>query len=219
MKLPHFASRLNIALAAMLLCQVQALSASDDYMVSLGKQYFDQGQYQDAANIMAIASSERPRDPYVHYIRANALAKLKQNAEAAAEYRLCLTLDPSGTIGRYSQQALANLIPQPKKPKSKPVSDATTAEVDEATRQKLTAECDAAIDKVNKEASDKRNALEKEKQARLLVNGQPLDKLAVNQVVEKEYGEKIAAVQKEEMDKVAAISSAYARKLATLKRP
>jgi len=221
MKFPRFTRRLIIAaLAGTLLCQVQALAASNDYMVNLGKQYFDQGQYQDAANIMAIASNERPRDPYVHYIRANALAKLRQNAEAAAEYRLCLMLDPTGTIGRYSQRALANLIPQPKtKPKSKPASDATTAEADEITRQKLTAECDATIEKINKEASAQRNALEKEKQSRLAVSGPPLDRLAVNQPVEKEFSEKIAAVRKEEMDKIAAISAAYARKLSTLKRP
>jgi len=219
MKVAGFTIGSIIISAGMFFCQVAALP-ENDYMVNLGVQYFQQGQYQDAANILAIASNERPRDPYVHYMRANALSRLKQNAEAAAEYKLSMSLDPSGKIGRYSQQALANLMPPPKtKPKPKPVSDATAAEADETTRQKLTAECDAIIEKINKEAAEKRSALEKEKQSRLVTTGQPLDKLTINQAVEKEIGEKMAAVKKEEMDKVAAASALYARKLSALKRP
>jgi len=217
MKLARFTDRLLLAFIVFSMCQAQA-PAANDYMRNLGEQYFKNGQYQDAANILAIASSEAPKDPYVHYLRANALAKLKQNAEAAAEYRLCAALDRAGTIGRYSQQALANLIPPQKgKPKSKP--DATTAEADELTRQRLTVECDALVEKINKEAADKRNALEREKQARMTTSGKPLDKLANNEAVEKEYNEKIVEVHAEEMDKVAAASAYYARKLSALRRP
>jgi tetratricopeptide (TPR) repeat protein len=220
MKLARFTSRWLVAFAGMLVCQLHAVAAGNEYMRNLGEQYFKQGQYQDAANILAIASSESPKDPYVHYLRAGALAKLRQNAEAAAEYRLCITLDRSGTIRQYSQQMLETLIPSQKaKAKSKPVSDATTPEDDEATRQRLTAECDAMIEKINKAADEKRKALEREKQARMTVNGQPLEKLASNQAVEKEFNEKFATLHEQEMNEVSVASAFYARKLAALKRP
>jgi hypothetical protein len=218
MELSNCTKTTLVALLAIIVCQQPGLA--DSYMRNLGEQYFKAGQYQDAANILAIASSETPKDAYVHYLRASALAKLRQNAEAAGEYRMCVALDHGGVIGKYSQQALASLDPQKSKPKPKPSAQAN-AEADELARQRLTAECDAMVDRINKETDDKVKALEKERQAQIAVNAPNSihNSPAANDAINKEYKGQTEALRAEEMSRVAAASAYYARKLSALKGP
>lgn len=48
-----------------------------------------------------------PSDPLPHYLLANMLARSERHADAIAEYKLALRLEPGGSVSGYCKQALA----------------------------------------------------------------------------------------------------------------
>jgi tetratricopeptide (TPR) repeat protein len=208
-----------IMLFVLLLCQAPALASN--FLVRLAEKYYTRGEYQNAANVLALASADDPRNAYVHYMRANALALLKQPAEAGEEYRIAFTLDRSGLVGKYSKEGLAALLDEhkPATPKLHPPVQVDTGPVPDdnlemvEAKNRLSARCDAKIDEINKQAEDKIRVLDKERQERLANNVDNDD------LVNKEYGRKIAVLRAEAATKVAETSAYYAHAISLLQAP
>jgi tetratricopeptide (TPR) repeat protein len=204
---------------AMLLSQAPAFASN--FLVRLAEKYYKQGEYQNAANVLALASADDPRNAYVHYMRGNALALLKQHTEAGEEYKIALALDRSGLVGQYSKEGLAALQREHKSvtPKLHPPVAVDTGPVPDdnlemvEAKNRLSARCDAKIDEINKQAEDKIRAIDKERQDRLANN------LDNDDLVNKEYGRKIALLRAESARKVADTSAYYAHAISLLQLP
>jgi tetratricopeptide (TPR) repeat protein len=177
---------LKIATTAFLLLLCQQSLLADDYMLKLGERYYKAGDYENAANSFESSLKNNPNNAYTHYMRANALVNLKQTTEAGAEYTQAAALDPGGSIGTYSKQALATLSRQyaaaaqrsnadAKKQPANQGSDRTTstapAEMSD-DEKRLNAECDVKVAAINRETDDKIRALREEQSERIAANGQ-----------------------------------------------
>jgi hypothetical protein len=92
-----------------------------------------------------------------------------------------------------------------------PVPDDNAERVE--AKNRLSARCDAKIDEINKQAEDKIRVLDKERQARLANN------LDSDDLVNKEFGRKIALLRAEAAGKVAETSAYYAHAISLLQAP
>jgi tetratricopeptide (TPR) repeat protein len=206
-------------LIALLLSQAPAFASN--FLVRLAEKYYKLGEYQNAANVLALASADNPRNAYVHYMRANSLALLKQHAEAGEEYKIAFALDRSGLVGRYSKEGLAALLDEHKAatPKLHPPVEVDTGPVPDdnvemvEAKNRLSVRCDAKIDQINKQAEDKIRVLDKERQERLANNVDNDD------LINKEYGRKIAILRAEAARRVAETSAYYAHSISLLQVP
>jgi tetratricopeptide (TPR) repeat protein len=177
----------RIALLVLLMFICQRPSLADDYMAKLGDKYYKAGDYQNAANSWQSSLTNNPNNAYVHYMLANALVNLKQNARAGAEYTKAAELDPNGPIGTYSKQALvtlsrqyANAIPRIEPNSARPQQNVETASARQTgtpseisdDERRLNAECETKINQINRETEDKIRALHQEQYDRINANGQ-----------------------------------------------
>jgi tetratricopeptide (TPR) repeat protein len=185
MEAPVCTSRILLSFFVVFLCQ--GPSFADDYMLKLGDKYYKAGDYQNAANSWQSSLAANPKNAYAHYMLANALVNLKQNAQAGAEYTKAAELDPNGPIGTYSKQALATLtrqyanagqrsvansaVPQRNSQSTSAQQTASPPEMSD-DEKRLNAECDTKISQINRETDDKIRALRQEQNDRLNANGQ-----------------------------------------------
>src|SRR5277367_3797897 len=159
-------------------CQPNALA--DDYMLKLGERYYKAGDYKNAANSLQSALTNSPNNAYAHYMLANSLVSLKQNAQAAAEYQKAASLDPGGAIATYSRQALANLTrpPEtavmPQRSSNSSTQKGVSAPEKEMSddEKRLNAERDTKIAQINRETEDRVLTLRQEQTERIQANGQ-----------------------------------------------
>jgi tetratricopeptide (TPR) repeat protein len=207
--------------------------AADDLMAK-GKQFYQQGKYQKAAQCLESEIKLHPKNATAHYRLGNAYVSLQQNKKAAKEYQTASALDPKGTAGRYSQEGLSNLDfqalrkeraaasppPQPfSSTRTDNMSQHAAAEADE--QERLTAERDAKIAEIHNDGEQRIARLQAEMQSGIDANGHSLrargryyyDPADANEEVRKQYQPQIDEIKSDTQKRIDALRSLYERKL------
>ena len=103
----HLAKVLWAALWLMI-TGVPAFGMQADQELQLGMTQFNAGYFQNALTHFSLAVNQSPDLALAHYYMAVSLEHLKRSPEAIEQYKACYNLEPTGTLGKYCQQALKN---------------------------------------------------------------------------------------------------------------
>jgi tetratricopeptide (TPR) repeat protein len=223
-----FLSVLSIVILAQGLTN-PAVAAND--LVTQGKKFYQQGNYQKAAHCFETHITLHPKDATAHYLLGNSYVALHRNCKASEEYQTAADLDPHGPVGQYSKQGLTGLANQaeqrtaapPPQPFSRfqPASESQHAAAEAAEQERLTSERDAKINEIRSDAQERVARIQSEMQGNLDANGHSLrargryyyDPADANDEVKKQYQPQIDAIKNDAQKRIDAVKSLYDRKL------
>ena len=83
---------------------------TDKELIKRGVRAFHSKQYKKAIGILGGTLTSEFNNPLVHYYLANSYMETGKNDAAIREYRIAHALDPNSDIGKFSKQALDNLL-------------------------------------------------------------------------------------------------------------
>lgn len=109
------AKAILIALLALVLTSSQANAESGKSQIKSGIKYFHANQYKKAISKFGMALGSEFNNPKLHYYLANCYVKTGKNDAAIREFRIAQALSPDSEIGKFSAQALDDLLGKTRK--------------------------------------------------------------------------------------------------------
>lgn len=99
-----------MALVSVILVVSPSMAESGKDIVKKGVKAFHSKKYKKAIGILGGALATQFNNPLVHYYLANSYMETGKNEAAIREYRIAHALNPKSDIGKFSKQALDNLL-------------------------------------------------------------------------------------------------------------
>jgi tetratricopeptide (TPR) repeat protein len=201
-----------------------------------GKQLYNAGQYEKAGGYFAAEIKANPNDPTALYLLGNVFVKLNRISEAQAAYQKALLIEPNGSVGAFSRQALDSLTNKATPSQTKAHNSAATTQTNvpetqappNADQLRIAAECEAQINHIEESAEQKIAALRNEMRERIEANGQKrtlmlgpevsttrYDPEPLNESIKEEIEPQIKFIQDETKRKIEAVKAAYKARLSS----
>ncbi len=156
-----------------------------------GEALYAKGDYKKAEQIIRAEILAHPKNAAAYYLLGNILVSLSSTSEAIRQYKTAASLDPSGTAGAYSKQALNNLgftSPNSSFATRQTVGSSGSSAFNDDTQllkksvssisaetnqaeQRVNAELDQKLAEINREAERKIASLKQDMQEQISANG------------------------------------------------
>jgi len=245
-KMQALGSKVNLVLCFSLVSAISSLSPSQaGQLMDEGMRLYSAGQFEKSGGCFAAEIKQNPMDASAHYLLGNVYLKLNRTAEAVSEYQKASSLEPNGSVGQYSRQALATLVKNSGAGKAPVQAGAVDSEtrssaqaISQQTNEKegrVSAELEAKIKDINDLADSKVKTLEKEMNDQIAANGSAITVVGVggfgnrnvfrrqvynpadaNEQIRAEYEPQIQAVRDQARKQIDLATAAYKQREAAL---